>query len=99
MKNMVITYDIVDDKRRTKVHNTLKDYGVRVQYSVFECSLRKEDYLILRYRLEGLIDKEEDSIIFYHQCRNCSGKVDRVGSSTDPFGDGIYIISGSGETP
>ena len=89
---MVITYDISDDRRRGKVHKTLKDYGVRVQYSVFECSLRKEDYLILRFKLEKLINKNEDSIIFYRQCKNCAGKVDRVGSSQDPFGDGIYIV-------
>jgi CRISPR-associated protein Cas2 len=92
MENMVITYDISDDRRRDKVHKTLKDYGIRVQYSVFECSLRKEDYLILRYKLEKLINKNEDSIIFYRQCKHCSGKVDRVGSSLDPFGDGIYIV-------
>ena len=35
----VVSYDISDDKRRTKIHNTLKSYGQRVQYSVFECDL------------------------------------------------------------
>ena len=88
----MITYDISDDHRRNLVSKTLKNYGVRVQYSVFECKLRKEDFLILKHKLEGVIKKSEDSIIFYRQCKQCFGKVDRVGKSLDPFGDGIYII-------
>ncbi|NOK65510.1 MAG: CRISPR-associated endonuclease Cas2 [Chloroflexi bacterium AL-N10] len=35
----VVSYDIVDDRRRTKVRKILEGYGVRVQYSVFECTL------------------------------------------------------------
>ncbi|MBM7854985.1 CRISPR-associated protein Cas2 [Desulfohalotomaculum tongense] len=94
MENIVITYDIRDDRRREKVRKTLKDYGVPVQYSVFECRLRKEDVLSLRYKLDSLIKKNEDSIIFYRQCPRCSGRVDRLGMSFDPFGDGLYIITG-----
>ena len=36
---ILVTYDIKDDKKRNKVCNILKDYGNRVQYSVFECYL------------------------------------------------------------
>lgn len=35
----LISYDIPDDRRRVRVAKTLKDYGDRVQYSVFECIL------------------------------------------------------------
>ncbi len=93
MENMVIAYDIRDDKRREKVRKTLKDFAVPVQYSVFECKLRREDFLLLRHKLDKLIKKEEDSIIFYRQCPRCSSKVERLGVILDPFGDGIYIIS------
>ena len=31
-----VAYDITDDKRRNKVAKILKDFGKRVQYSVFE---------------------------------------------------------------
>ena len=34
---LVITYDIADDKRRTKIHKVLKSYGQWMQFSVFEC--------------------------------------------------------------
>ncbi len=91
MENIVITYDISDDLRRNLVHKILKDYGVRVQYSVFECRLRREDYLILKCKLEKIIKRNLDSVIFYRQCKLCTGKVERLGGF-DPFGDGIYII-------
>lgn len=62
---IVISYDIPDDKRRTKVMKTLKDFGQHVQYSVFECELKQEDYQRLRQKLQGLIDKEADNLRFY----------------------------------
>jgi CRISPR-associated protein Cas2 len=34
---VVVVYDISNDKRRTRLHNALLDYGTPVQYSVFEC--------------------------------------------------------------
>jgi CRISPR-associated protein Cas2 len=37
--HFVIAYDIEQDRRRNKVMSALKDYGLRVQYSVFECDL------------------------------------------------------------
>ncbi|MCS6805410.1 MAG: CRISPR-associated endonuclease Cas2, partial [Blastocatellia bacterium] len=42
---IVISYDVQEDKRRTRIHKALKSYGQWVQYSVFECELEKKDYL------------------------------------------------------
>ncbi|MCA9742068.1 CRISPR-associated endonuclease Cas2, partial [candidate division KSB1 bacterium] len=36
---LLVSYDIVDDKQRTKLAKRLQNYGQRVQYSVFECDL------------------------------------------------------------
>jgi len=47
----LVSYDIPDDKRRTKLAKTIKDFGDRVQYSVFECLLDK-----------SLLDKMTDRI-------------------------------------
>ena len=33
-----VAYDITDDKRRNRVAKILKDFGTRIQYSVFECN-------------------------------------------------------------
>ncbi|WP_421658923.1 CRISPR-associated endonuclease Cas2 [Leptothermofonsia sp. ETS-13] len=76
---LVISYDISDDKRRTKVHKILKSYGQWMQYSVFECDLSETQYAKLRSRLSKLIKPDQDSIRFYFLCACCKGKVERIG--------------------
>ena len=76
---VVVSYDIPEDQRRTKIHSILKSYGQWMQYSVFECSLTDTQYAILRSRLGKLIKPEEDSIRFYFLCACCQAKVERIG--------------------
>ena len=77
---IVISYDIKDDKRRTKIHKALKNYGAWVQYSVFECHLSEQEYRALRRRLEPLIQIEEaDSIRFYGLCGACHALIEQLG--------------------
>lgn len=76
---VVITYDISEDKRRTKIHKALKSYGQWMQFSVFECTLTVTEYTRLRDRLNKLIKPEEDSIRFYFLCACCQDKVERIG--------------------
>lgn len=76
---VVISYDISEDRRRTKIHSILKSYGQWMQYSVFECDLTPTQYAKLRNRLAKLIQPEKDSIRFYFLCRCCQGKVERIG--------------------
>ncbi|RRR66819.1 MAG: CRISPR-associated endonuclease Cas2 [Candidatus Viridilinea halotolerans] len=61
----IISYDIVNDKRRTKVMKFLKGYGTRVQYSVFECQLNPIELTKLSRQLLALIDRNTDSIRCY----------------------------------
>lgn len=68
---IVVSYDIPDDKRRTKVSKVLEDYGERVQYSVFECRLRPKDYQRLQERLRPLLVLKEDDVRFFHLCESC----------------------------
>jgi CRISPR-associated protein Cas2 len=68
----LISYDIVDDDRRRRVHEKLKDFGRRVQYSVFECDLAAgSEFDELYADLMGLLDESEDSIRFYAVCERC----------------------------
>src|SRR4051812_42950713 len=40
MRNVyIVAYDVVVDKRRTKVHKLLKGRGDALQYSLFHCAL------------------------------------------------------------
>lgn len=61
----IISYDIVSDKRRTKVMKLLKGYGTRVQYSVFECTLDGPRFTALGRKLLDLIDVNTDSVRCY----------------------------------
>ena len=68
----IVAYDIVDNRLRNKVSNTLKDYGVRIQKSVFECRLGPEACAAMTSRLAELINPAEDSILIYPLCKACA---------------------------
>jgi CRISPR-associated protein Cas2 len=76
---VVVSYDIVDDRRRTQVMKTLSGYGHRVQYSVFECEVRPGDLEKLKVRLKALVHADEDDIRIYQLCETCLGKVITLG--------------------
>jgi CRISPR-associated protein Cas2 len=83
----VVTYDISNDKRRTKLSDLLEGYGVRVNYSVFEVELSeaKREKLLYEIELKKLINKKYDSLRFYHLCENCVPKSFDVANREDPF--------------
>jgi CRISPR-associated protein Cas2 len=72
--NFVVSYDIPSDERRNKVSKTLKNFGERVQYSVFECQLDPPLFSRMVKALKALIDKEEDSVRIYQLCEGCVAK-------------------------
>jgi CRISPR-associated protein Cas2 len=63
---VVVSYDISDDKRRRKVAEIMEGYGYRVQYSVFECNLTKNQMAAMKQALRPYVkSREMDSIRFY----------------------------------
>ncbi|MEW6732801.1 MAG: CRISPR-associated endonuclease Cas2 [Acidobacteriota bacterium] len=77
---VVITYDISNDRRRTRIFEALKSYGRHVQYSVFECDLSNQAYVQLRDRLNHEIKETEgDSLRFYFLCEACAKRIERIG--------------------
>ena len=70
----VVAYDIPCPNRRTKVANVLLSYGRRVQFSVFECVLRSQQFKGLRSRLNQLV-KPEDSLRIYPLSGHTVGQV------------------------
>lgn len=74
-----VAYDITDDKRRNKVAKILKDFGTRIQYSVFECDTDRRALLRLQSQLEKVVNFSEDTITFYHLCSACEKQIDRIG--------------------
>ncbi len=76
---VVVSYDIVDDRRRNRLAELLKDYGARVQYSVFECDLEGKHFKQMVREALRFVKPEEDSLKIYHLCEGCVRKVETYG--------------------
>ena len=69
--NILVTYDVADTeskewaRRLRKVAIVCKDYGQRVQFSVFECEVSEMQFEVMRSRLLKVIDVGLDSVRFY----------------------------------
>lgn len=59
----IITYDIADDDRRTRVFKVLRGRGDHIQYSVFRCDLSDSERITLIAGLHPLIEHKEDQIL------------------------------------
>ena len=69
--NVVVSYDISNDKKRNKVAELLESEGFRVQYSVFELSISVKSFAALKKKLQQCIDGKRDSIRYYTLCQHC----------------------------
>lgn len=84
---ILITYDVSllspnGDKRLRKVARECESYGQRVQNSVFECLLSEAQYVLLRNKIESIIDYNSDSVRFYFLGNNWHRKVEYIGKKT-----------------
>jgi len=61
----VAVYDVANDRRRTKLHNLLKQYGVAIQESAFEARLTRTERDRLMERARQLLDEDEDRFVVY----------------------------------
>lgn len=57
------TYDVADDKRRTKLFELLKDHGEHVQFSVFLCSLTRSEIKRLSAVADEIIHRDQDQLL------------------------------------
>jgi CRISPR-associated protein Cas2 len=76
---MVIAYDIAHPRRLQRVAKVLKDYGLRVQNSIFEVEISPATFRELRQRTEALLDPMEDGVKYFPLCGRCSGLVLNIG--------------------
>ena len=89
---VMVSYDIVDDKTRYKVMKFLKDFGNRVQYSVFECNIDEERFKRIKKGVENLINKREDKVRYYFICKACIKRVVISGWGEIEEDEGFQII-------
>jgi len=88
----VVSYDIPDDRRRTRIHSALTGYGTWVQFSVFECFLDRKQRAKLEVRLHKEIHHTEDTIRIYGMCATCHGKVEILGRGDAPEEEQVYML-------
>jgi CRISPR-associated protein Cas2 len=72
---ILVVYDISNDRRRTKLHDALLDFGTPVQYSVFECLLTPKQEERMRSKVMKVIRPKKDQVRFYRLCANCVSQV------------------------
>ena len=60
----LVCYDICDEKRLRRVAEICSDFGVRLQYSVFECDLNASEKVTMEGKLEAVIDFSQDQVLY-----------------------------------
>lgn len=88
---IIVTYDIADDRTRTKLAHKLKDFGKRVQYSVFEADVTDNEMEELFEKLAKVKLAKEDSIRFYRICGECKKHVKIWGAGEITEDKDFYI--------
>lgn len=88
----LVVYDIADARRLRKVAEVCKDYGIRIEYSVFECDLEERIFQAFWERLLGLIDLKEDRLIAYRICAECAANIRSAGVVERPQKTSAYIV-------
>lgn len=63
-RTYLVCYDIRDDYRLARVAKTMRGFGDRIQYSVFECQLNRTDLVRCRHALAEIIDHKKDQVLF-----------------------------------
>ncbi|RJX30603.1 MAG: CRISPR-associated endonuclease Cas2 [Desulfurivibrio sp.] len=94
---VLISYDVATSsvggqRRLRRVAKACKDYGQRVQFSVFECIVDPAQWAMLRQRLIDEIDLQEDSLRFYFLGSNWKHRVEHVGAKEGIDQEGPLII-------
>jgi len=69
--NVLIAYDITDDRPRARVSAVLSAVGLRLQHSVFECVLSTDELKELMDRIRQLVDENKDVVQVFMQCSPC----------------------------
>ena len=94
---VVVSYDVANveaggARRLRRVAKACKDYGQRVQYSVFECIVDPAQWTVLRQRLLDEIEPKEDSLRFYFLGSNWRRRVEHIGAKKTIDQEGPLIV-------
>ena len=88
---LVVAYDISDNKRRQKIAKTLEKYGIRSNFSVFECVLTESQVKTLQNRLNKIANPHLDCILYYYLCKLCVEKREAFGQQLGYRSEIIWV--------
>jgi len=94
---VLVSYDVSladasGARRLRRVSKACKDFGQRVQFSVFECIVDPAQWTKLKARLLGEIDAEQDSLRFYFLGANWQKRVEHVGAKPSVDLEGPLVV-------
>ncbi|HPB32922.1 MAG TPA: CRISPR-associated endonuclease Cas2 [Candidatus Sumerlaeota bacterium] len=94
---VLVTYDVNTEtpqgrRRLSRVARTCKNYGQRVQFSVFECLVDPTQWAAIRNMLIKEIDEETDSLRFYFLGSSWRKRIEHVGAKPAYDPEGPLII-------
>ncbi|SMD14748.1 CRISPR-associated protein, Cas2 family [Desulfocicer vacuolatum DSM 3385] len=93
---VLVSYDVSIEKngqkRLRRVAKACKNYGQRVQYSVFECIVDPAQWTVLRQQLMEEIEPDLDSLRFYFLGSNWRRKVEHIGAKKAVDLEGPLIL-------
>ena len=86
---VLITYDVNmtgagGSRRLRHISKLCQDYGIRAQYSVFECEITPAQWVYLKSALLEAYDADLDSLRFYYLGSNWKRKVEHHGTKQTP---------------
>ncbi|MEK7449702.1 MAG: CRISPR-associated endonuclease Cas2 [Planctomycetota bacterium] len=79
-------------RRLRRVAKVCKDYGQRVQFSVFECIVDPTQWAVLRQKLINEIEPAKDSLRFYFLGANWKRRVEHIGAKEAVDLEGPLIV-------
>lgn len=94
---VLVSYDVSTatpggEKRLRRIAKACRDWGQRVQYSVFEIELEPAQWVELRQRLCDLIDPSVDSLRFYQLGAKWENRVEHVGAKPAMNLNGALVV-------
>ena len=91
----LVSYDISSPKRLRKVARTLEGFGVRLQYSVFECDLSATERVEMETKLRAVIHHDNDQVLFIELGpaeRRGDRQITALGQAYHHFDEPCYVV-------
>lgn len=82
---VLVSYDVstvnrAGQNRLRRVAKTCKNYGIRVQNSVFECNVDPAQWVALKSSLQEICNPEMDSLRYYYLGDNYQRRIEHYGA-------------------